>query len=160
MVPLRVRRDMAEIPLSRGLVAIVDDADAEWLMQWKWRAKWCQSRFYAARTQALPGGKRRTILMHREIMGNPVGLMVDHWDLDTLNNQRANLRACTNAQNQQNRKPAAVLKGAHRSGPAFHSSIRVNGRNIWLGRFATAEEAHAAYAQAAQEHFGDFARVA
>jgi hypothetical protein len=31
---------------------------------------------------------------------------------------------------------------------------------MYLGRFNTAEEASAAYANAAREHFGDFARVA
>jgi hypothetical protein len=28
-----------EIPLTRGRVAIVDAADYDWLMQWKWRAR-------------------------------------------------------------------------------------------------------------------------
>lgn len=150
-----------EIPLTRGLVALVDDEDAEWLGRWKWRAKWCQSRFYAARTEALPGGKRRTILMHREIMG-AVGRrnMVDHWNHNTLDNRRGNLRHATNAQNQQNRKAKpGRLKGAWKVGRSYISSIRVDGRNIFLGKFLTEEMAHKAYATAAAEHFGEFARL-
>ena len=27
---------MKEIPLTKGKVALVDDSDFEWLMQWKW----------------------------------------------------------------------------------------------------------------------------
>jgi hypothetical protein len=38
--------------------------------------------------------------------------------------------------------------------------ITVNRKPLYLGRFATEELAHAAYAKAAAKHFGQFARVA
>lgn len=150
-----------EIPLTRGLVALVDDADAEWLGQWKWRAKWCNSNFYAARTRALPGGRRRIVLMHREIAGAPKGVMVDHRDHNTMNNRRKNLRPCTNSQNQQNRKPRpGRLKGICRNGSGYMARIKVNGRNIHLGTFSTEQDGHNAYREAAMRYFGEFACVA
>jgi hypothetical protein len=41
----------------------------------------------------------------------------------------------------------------------WRASISKNGRWIHLGRFATPQAAHAAYADAARKLFGEFARV-
>lgn len=151
-----------EIKLTRGMVALVDDADAEWLSQWVWSAKWCQSRFYAARTAAGPAGKRLTLLMHREIMKAPQGIMVDHRDTNSLNCQRYNLRLCTNMQNQQNRAPnkrrELPYKGVTRRRGKFIAQICVSGARIFLGSFKTAEEAYERYVNSAKHHFGEFAR--
>lgn len=39
-------------------------------------------------------------------------------------------------------------KGASKKGKAYQTTIRINGRNYYLGRFPTAEEAHTAYMEA------------
>lgn len=56
----------------------------------------------------------RGIRMHRFILGiaDP-RVQVDHDDRDGLNNQRYNLRTCTNAQNQVN-KPKVRLSDTSR----------------------------------------------
>ncbi len=41
---------MKTISLTRGLVAIVDDEDFEFLSQWKWHAAKQPNTFYACRT--------------------------------------------------------------------------------------------------------------
>jgi len=88
---------------------------------------------------------------------------IDHRDGDGLNNRWMNLRAATRSQNGQNSKPTennTGLKGAHRyKNGRFVAHITADGRLRHLGYFDTAEEAHEAYAKAAREHFGDFARV-
>lgn len=87
---------------------------------------------------------------------------IDHKDTDGGNNEWENLRKATRSQNQANRKSCLGLKGArwHKRDKRWISSITVEGQVIHLGRFKTAEEAHAAYATAAREHFGEFARAA
>ena len=90
---------MKTIPLSRGLVTMVDDSDYEWLSQWKWFARKSRDTYYAYRNGKRNGTKRPMIIMHREIMQTPDGMQTDHKDWNGLNNQRHNLRNCTADQN-------------------------------------------------------------
>ena len=45
------------------------------------------------------------VMMHIEILDVPVGLIHNHKNNNGLDNHKSNLRICTNAQNQHNRKP-------------------------------------------------------
>ena len=67
------------IPLTRGQMAIVDPEDYEYLSKFKWNATWMKNvgGFYAMRSGPTINGKRDTILMSREIMGFPVGRLVE-----------------------------------------------------------------------------------
>lgn len=98
------------------------------------------------------------------ISGSPVpeGMFVDHINGDRADNRAVNLRLATRAQNNANRRPKpGLLKGAYpsRSPGKFESTIRANGKPLFLGTFSTAEEAHAAYVLAADIYHGEFARV-
>ncbi len=93
---------------------------------------------------------------------------IDHIDLDRANNRWSNLRVATHGQNQSNgrvyRQSITGLKGASpnprsRAGK-YRARIRKDGREIHLGTFNTAEDAHAAYVAAAVELHGEFARAA
>lgn len=99
---------MREIPLTRGLVALVDDEDYERVNDCKWYATPGHNTFYAQRRGPRDAqGKRATLSMHRLVLDMPVyepgGLEVDHIDRDGLNNTRANLRPVTHAGNAANR---------------------------------------------------------
>lgn len=93
---------------------------------------------------------------------------IDHEDTDKLNNRWRNLRAATASQNAANRganrgsksgiKGAYLKSDHHRRAKPWASCIRVDGTVKHLGTFAKPEEANAAYAQAATEYFGAFAR--
>lgn len=91
--------------------------------------------------------------------------LIDHRDLNGCNNAWNNLRAATKAQNGANtplpRTNTSGLKGASldKNG-RWRATIRVNGKQRWLGYYATREEAHAAYMAAAIERSGEFARAA
>lgn len=156
---------MTEIALTKGHVALVDDADAERVLQHKWRAMVRRNgTAYAVRTLPWVDGKRPCQLMHRFIMGARDGEDVDHRDGNGLNNQRANLRACSRTQNLGNskryRNNTSGLKGAAYNSRLgrYTASITVSGRTRYLGSFITPLEAHAAYNEAAAEAFGEFAR--
>ena len=90
-----------EIPLTKGKVALLDDADADLVSSYKWHALPGRSTWYATTTIKVEG-KYKGLYMHRLIMGQPLGLEVDHIDRDGLNNRRDNLRLATHMQNQVN----------------------------------------------------------
>lgn len=154
---------MKEIKLSRGLVTLVDDADYDWLNQWKWCA--VRSRndapVYAKRIDLSNGGRKK-ITMHRLITDCPKGMYVDHIDGNGLNNQRSNLRICTNAENVRNKqKPPRGTSGyygvTHVSKNSWRASITANYHRIDLGCYATPEKAAQAYNDAAVEMHKEFA---
>jgi hypothetical protein len=152
------------ISLSQGLEALVDDADFEWLSQWKWHAILREERFYAARSVYDPTlRKQHRVAMHRQIAETPEGLDTDHRDGDTLNNQRANLRVATRSQNNGNTRMFAHntsgFKGVHRAANSWRAIIYKNNRRIHLGMFPTPELAHEAYKTAALKQWGEFARI-
>jgi HNH endonuclease len=98
---------MKEIVLSKDKVALVDDADYDFLSQWKWYAslesrgtKWYAVRW--SRKEEHGEGKRFKIRMHRAVMGLPSfddQMVVDHKDGNSLNNQRINLEVVTQEEN-------------------------------------------------------------
>jgi hypothetical protein len=86
---------------------------------------------------------------------------LDHINRDRVDNRIANLRLASNSQNgaNSNAKPSfSGLKGAHwhSRDKKWFSAIYYNGKKHHLGRFATAEEAHAAYCEAAEKMHGEF----
>jgi len=95
---------------------------------------------------------------------------VDHRDLNKHNNAWNNLREATKSQNQANigliKSNKSGLKGAsryragERYGKGWQATIQKDGKTIFLGHFATKEEAHEAYVAAASSIFGEFARAA
>lgn len=104
---------MKEIKLSQkgkykdlNLVALVDDIDYEYLNQWKWCVINNENSkcFYAARTVSR-NGKRNLVKMQHFVLGTTnAKIIIDHKDLNGLNNTRANLRIANNSENGANRK--------------------------------------------------------
>lgn len=78
---------MKTIPLTRGLVALVDDADYEAVSQFKWRAVKNGRRFYAKRTipKAFGIASGHFQFLHQFLM--PGVARVDHRDGNGLNNR-------------------------------------------------------------------------
>jgi len=91
--------------------------------------------------------------------------MVDHINLNGLDNRWENLRLATNAENMRNSGRRSTnttgRKGVHfcHMTGRYRAQIWVNYKRIELGRFDTVEEAGAAYEAAAHKHHGEFART-
>lgn len=151
-----------EIPLTRGLVAIVDDEDYEWLSQWKWCADTpSRARSYARRRER---ARAPAIYMHRIIVGAERGQFVDHINGNPLDNRRANLRLCSRAENNRNQTRLTPGKSSAYKGVCWDkregrwkSCITLGEKHRHIGYFATEVEAARAYDAKAIELFGEFA---
>ena len=157
------------IPLTLGLVAIVSAEDYESVSKLRWHAKWskCVNAWYARgfippHLKHLFPGFPNLPYLHRVITNAPDGMDVHHENHDTLNCTRGNLTVCPRQNNTQAKKirvdNQAGLKGVNkRPNGKYRARIWVDGKNLDLGIFDTAEEAHDAYLKAADEHFKEFA---
>jgi len=149
-----------EIPLSQGLVALIDDEDFDAVdAHGKWHAYRCRCTFYA-RKNYNRGGTWVSLRMHQVITGWD---FVDHINGDGLDNRRVNLRPATVALNARNRRirsnNTSGYKGIYRKENRWYATVTVDGRHYALGGYATAEEAARAYDAGALIHHGEFARL-
>ena len=147
-------------PKFPNTFTMVDDADFEWLNQWKWCIR---SGKYAGRG-VWDRGTVRTVYMHLEILKPPPGMNGDHRSGDKLDNRRENLRICTLTENNRNRAPTpgrTLPRGVdwRARKRRFRARIDVDKRQIYLGVFLTASEAGAAYVAAAKKYHGEFVRT-
>ena len=159
---------MKLIPVTRGIFAKVDDDDFESLSKNHWWVEFNKgTRTFVAKRESRKRdqcGPGKNIYMHREIMNPPVGLLVDHINHDTLDNQKNNLRLATSTQNAQNRKgPTSRNKCGHlgvhfeKQCGKWEANIRVNGKKIRLGQSRDIETAIARRKAAVIKYFGEFA---
>lgn len=146
-----------KIPLSKNKFAIVDDDDFQILSVLRWHVhKKEKDRYHYAVSST---GKK----MHRVIMGAGPNDIVDHINLDGLDNRRSNLRVCTkseNCRNQAVRKDnTSGFKGVHLRCGKWRVQIRYEGKYQNIGTFSDKIEAARAYDAAAKKHHGPYARL-
>lgn len=151
---------MKEIRLSQGKYAIVDDRDYDELSQWKWK----YSNGYAVRS-VYQNGKQRTISMHRMVANTPSGKDTDHISGNTLDNRRENLRVCSHAENQRNRKMSKNNKSGYKGvvwakhTMRWKTQIMVENKPKHIGYFNNIIDAAIAYNLAALCVYGQYARL-
>ncbi|PWJ88410.1 AP2 domain-containing protein [Mesorhizobium loti] len=150
--------DILEIPLTKGMFAIIDAVDLPLIVGSKWRASQCGSKWYAVSTR-----NGRSVYLHRLIFVAKPGILVDHRDNDGLNNRRSNLRRANKSLNGANsglsRRNKSGIKGVvwDASRGKWKADITVFGKTHSLGRYVEKEDAAKAYAEAARAAHGAFA---
>ena len=111
--------------------------------------------------------KQTVIGLHQMIMQTPKGMYTDHIDGNPLNNRRSNLRVCSNADNCRNRGinknnthgyKGVTYDGRRRHAP-WTARIGFNFKRVYIGNYATREEAARAYDKKATELHGEFAKL-
>lgn len=150
---------MKQIPLSRGKFALVDDEDFKVLNRYKWHCNNCGYAMQRVRA----GKQKRNIMMHRVILNCPDGMQTDHIDGNRLNNQKNNLRICTQSQNEINKGRRETNISGYK-GVSYHDKyikarISCGGKQYHLGYFPDLISAAKAYDVKARELFGEYARL-
>jgi hypothetical protein len=158
---------MKLILLTKGLFTKVDDEDFDTLNKFKWQAtnhnnnKTLYIKHYASRKVYI-NKKYVVIYMHRLLMKTPAGMLTDHIDNDSLNNQKCNLRICSKGENQRNsNRPitnTSGYKGVYFHQNKYMAAISLNNRFKYIGIFDTPLDAALAYDNKAREIYGEFAR--
>jgi hypothetical protein len=156
---------------NKSGVVVVDDEDFEIANKWKWsiRINPTSGKKYAVRMTSLGvvNGKRKRgrMSLHRFLMRPPKDRVIDHIDGNPLNNQRNNLRICTQQQNLWNsrrfKKGTSSFKGVskHKRTGRWRSHIHLNDKQIHLGYFSTEKLAAYFYNKAAVSLFGEYANL-
>ena len=119
---------------------------------------WCINVYYTNKSKQeyvvtnikqISGYKLKQV--HRLLMNEPVNMLVDHMNGNTLDNRKSNLRIVTHKINNHNETKA---KGYfwNKNIKKWQSSICVNYKTIYLGLYNTEIEARAAYLEAKKKY--------
>jgi hypothetical protein len=154
---------VCKIWITDEICARVALRDRDLVEQHVWRLRRTKvSRILYALTTIERDGKPFTLSMHRMIMGEPEGLVVDHINGDGLDNRYRNLRAVPHAVNCANRHVSTSNTGVlnvsfewKRTGrhcyPYYRAMLTRDGKIIHQSYHRTLEDATAAAERARQE---------
>ena len=154
------------IYLGEGKWVILDQQDYYRLSGFKWYVNGNGVNFYAFRNMVVGPGLTKMKSMHREIMGSPKGMLVDHRNRDTFDNRRENLRLATHSQNSCNTERKKTGRSSQYRGVSWdkkrgywNTQVVSKGKMVFFGRYKNEIEAAKAYDAAARKYHGEFARL-
>ena len=158
---------MKKIQLKHGKFTLVDDIDFKSLNQNKWYILFDRQkdRLSAVVRVVRKDGNKRSVFMHRQILGVKPGEIVDHINHNPLDNRRENLRIVTHRQNCQNRrrnrnKKSSRFKGVFPSLNRWQAKMTIillgKRHVLYLGCYSTEREAAEIYDRASRDLYGDY----
>jgi hypothetical protein len=150
---------MKLIALANHLyVALVDDEDYPLLSRYAWSL----DRKGYVKTSAFG----TTVKLHRMILNAPKDALVDHINMNKLDNRKENLRLCDNAFNQANTNKRETVNGKITSsqfkGVSWIKSVgkfRVKIKRKYIGTFTCEACAALKYNEEAIKEWGEFANL-
>lgn|SRR5574342_23864 len=155
-------------PRYGDFFAQCDEEDRELIMQFKWGIRKSKKTFYAY--AYVPKHKReeyggKVISMHRLVLGQKEGYVIDHINTNGLNNSRSNLRFANDSQSGANRnlysRSSTKFKGVslNKKKGLYWAYIRVNNKFISGGQYKNILLAASKYNELAIKYFGEFANL-
>lgn len=159
---------MKEIKISKGMTALVDDEDYDKVSKFRWFAVKKGNNYYAQRVNYTNINSElmgKTSIMHRFILGEvDSNIKIDHRDHNTLNNQKNNLRRCTQKQN-------CINTSSHKGSTSKYRGVYLNNSFKWSAQikhpnglretktFNSEIEAAKWYNEKAEKSYGEFANL-
>mgnify|MGYP001593425534 CR=1 FL=1 len=157
---------MKKIPLTQGKFALVDDEDFQNFSKYKWHCNNGYAKRMFSIGQFNGKSKLKAIYLHREIIGNNTKFGTDHIDGNRLNNQKNNLRICSQKKNAMNRTKQTASSSSQYKGvywckivEKWRANIGFKRKKIHLGNFDCEMEAAKKYNEYAKKIFGKFAKL-
>ena len=148
------------LPSSPNTLVLIDDEDFDRVNEYSWHInKYVEAVIYNKMKK-----KYFNTLLHRFIMNAQKDQRIDHIDRNPFNNQKSNLRPCTNQQNLWNtalpKHNTSGYKGVSwcKRDKRWYSAIILKGKHIHLGCFTDKYNAFLAYEAKAKELRGEFYR--
>lgn len=137
-------------------VALVDTEDVEKLKKYSFRT---HNNGYINTSR-----NRKNIYLHQIVFGETKeGYEIDHINRNKLDNRKSNLRQCTHKDNAHNRisynkfGQQGIRKTNRNLKKPYYASIYDNGKFIFLGYYATKEEAIEVRRKAEKEIYKEYA---
>lgn len=146
-----VENGIATFITNNGDAFIVDVEDINRVAQYKW--------YLNGHGYIVGWVNGKSVQLHRFLTGlldcNSEGLVTDHINHCKTDNRKSNLRICTHQNNSRNRDSKGFNKRSN--GKKYKARIGVNGKDIYLGDFATPEQARAVrIIDGEKKYFGEF----
>lgn len=148
---------MKTIKALSGKEFIVDDEDYEKVIA---KGPWSVT----SKNYIQKANHTTTIRLHRWLLGlkRSDKICVDHIDRNPLNNQKSNLRLCSNTQNKfnqaiQKNKVTSKYKGVFKNNKKWRAVINCNNKQMYGGLFDTEIEAAHKANELMLKYQGEFA---
>ena len=156
-----------ESPTHGTFTVLYDSEDKDKVLAHTWRVspRKNESFFYVMTHVRKPNGKPSGLYLHRLLTNAKKGEVVDHINGNRLDNRKENLNVGTSRRNNQNKgkqknntsgykgvcyiKKSKDMAGEH-SKP-WYAQLQHKRKHVYIGRFATKEEAARAYDAKARE---------
>lgn len=150
---------MAEIYLC-GYKVLLDDEDVEKVKKYKWHLRDRNIDIIYFVTNLYK--EKRKLYLHRYITNARNGFCIDHMNHDFLDNRKCNLRECTQKDNNRNmiirRNNTSGYQGVcwDKSKNKWMAKIKINHKDIFLGRYDNKELAYRVYNDRAKKNMENF----